>query len=66
MSKKIININDFDLLVDVMKTSARIVDAAKLIISSRGLEIYGVRSTIARCEITTNAIFSDEEFSVSI
>lgn len=61
MSKKQININDFDLFVEVMKSTAKLVDAAKLIISENGLEIYGAHGTIARCEITSNAISANEE-----
>lgn len=59
-------INDFDLFIDAMKTTAKLVDAAKLIFSPAGLEVYGARSTAARVELTTNAVTSDSAFDFCI
>lgn len=67
MNKKQILVNDFNLFCELMKSTVKIVDAAKFQISENGLAIYGARKPIARCELTTNAIYSNEkiEFSVS-
>lgn len=66
MSKKQILINDFNLFYDMMKSTVKIVDSAKLQISENGLAIYGARKPIARCELTTNAIYSNENIEFSI
>jgi len=67
MSKKNIVINDFTLFYELMKSTSKIVSSAKLQLSETGLEIYGARKPFARCEIKSNAIYSDSgEFSVSI
>lgn len=61
-----IKILDFGLFFESMKAIAKLVDAAKLQLSPNGLTIYGVRGNLARCEMTTNSIYSDEEFSFCI
>ena len=61
-----INIVDFNLFIDMMKAAAKLVDAAKLMFSPNGLEIYGARSNVAQCELTTNAVTSNETFDFSI
>lgn len=67
MNKKNIIINDFTLFYELMKSTSKIVSSAKLQLSENGLEIYGARKPFARCEITSNAIYSDSGvFSVSI
>lgn len=66
MSKKKIEIIDFDLFVEMMKTTAKIVDSAKLIISPNGVEIYGAHGNIGRCEFTSNAIRSVENIEFAI
>lgn len=66
MEKKQILINDFNLFCDLMKSVVKIVDSAKLLISENGLAIYGARKPIARCEITTNAIYANEKIEVCI
>lgn len=67
MSKKQIFVNDFNLFCDLMKSAVKIVDSAKFQVSQNGLAIYGARKPIARCELTTNAIYTDEavEFSIA-
>lgn len=61
-----IKINDFSLFFEAMKTAAKLVDAAKLQFSANGLEIYGARDVAARCELTTNAVSSDDAFDFCI
>lgn len=65
-NKKQILINDFNLFCDLMKSAVKIVDSAKLQITANGLAIYGARKPIARCELTTNAIYSNENIEISI
>ena len=62
----IIKISDFNLFFDTMKTTAKLVDAAKLLFSPNGLEIYGARDVAARCELTTNSVSSDDSFDFCI
>ena len=66
MARKYIDVRDFDLFLDVARAASRIVESAKFQIGQGGLEIYGARSKIARCELTSNAVSSAEpiEFSV--
>lgn len=59
-------IDDFNLFLDSMKAAAKLVDAAKLIFSPSGLEIYGARDIAARCELTTNAVHSPDTFDFCI
>lgn len=65
MANEII-IDDFSLFVETLKAAAKIVDAAKLLFSPNGLEIYGVRDVAARCELTTNAVHSNDAFDFCI
>lgn len=62
----IVKINDFSLFFEAMKTAAKLIDAAKLLFSPSGLEIYGARDVAARCELTTNAVSSDDIFDFCI
>jgi hypothetical protein len=66
MAKMNILVRDFDLFCEVMKSTAKIVESAKLHIDQNGLSIYGAHGYIARCEITSNAIWSNAptEFSI--
>lgn len=68
MTKKQNNIilNDFNLFYDVMKATSKILESAKFIVNENGLSIYGARAKIARCELTTNAIYSNSELEFSI
>lgn len=61
-----IQINDFNLFIDTMKAAAKVVDAAKMMFSPSGLEIYGARDVAARCEFTTNAVSSNDSFDFCI
>lgn len=61
-----IKINDFKLFFEAMKSAAKLVDAAKLIFSPNGLEIYGARDVAARIELTTNAVSSQDKFDFCI
>ncbi len=62
----IIEINDFNLFFETMKSAAKLVDAAKLLFSPNGLEIYGARDVAARCELTTNSVCSKDTFDFCI
>ena len=67
MAKQQINIKDFDLFCDVLKSAVKIVESAKFIVNSAGLEIYGMRmSAKSRCEIISDAISSSNELSFSV
>ena len=55
-----IHINDFSLLFDSLKSLSKIVESAKFIFSTNGLEIYGSRNMTARCEYSSNSVYSDE------
>lgn len=61
-----IRVADFGLFCDFMKTAVKIVDSAKIQLSPAGAAIYGARKPFARCELTTNAVSTDEpvEFCV--
>lgn len=59
MSK--ILINDFKLFYESMKSIARLVDAAKISINTTGLEIYAAKGSVARCELSTNAVCAKDE-----
>ena len=64
--KKIILARDFGLFVDVVKSTAKVVESAKFLVDSNGLAIYGARERMARCEITSNAIYCNEKVDFSI
>jgi hypothetical protein len=59
-------INDFNLFLDSMKATVKLIESAKFIINENGLVIYSSRSNVARCEISTNAIYSDTPIEFSI
>ena len=67
--RNLITINDFNLFLEFVKTLNKIVDSAKFILTQNGVEVYGARGRIARCELVSNAIClsSDDtiEFSIS-
>ena len=58
MARIQIEIKDFDLFHEAVKTTSRVVESAKFLISEAGLEVYGDRARTARCEIATNAVVS--------
>lgn len=66
MPKQQLEIKDFNLFAEVLKSATKIVDSAKLTFNENGLEIYGARAKAARCEIVSNAVVSAEpvEFCV--
>ena len=64
-SKQIL-VNDFGLFCEVMKSAVKIVDSAKVIIDENGLAIYGARGTIARCELISNSVYSQEKVEFSV
>lgn len=66
MDKKQINIRDFGLFCELVKSAVKIVDSAKLQIDENGLAIYGARKPIARCELTTNAVYANERVEASV
>ena len=62
----LISVVDFNLFLEVMKSTSKIVSSAKINVDENGLQIYGARERIARCEITSNSIYSDSTISFSI
>ena len=58
MAKIQIEIKDFELFYEAVKTTSKVIESAKFSISNIGMEVYGARARTARCEITTNAIVS--------
>lgn len=64
--KKTISIKDFNLFCDVIRSLTKIVDSAKFMLDENGLQIYGARNKIARCELTTNSIYSKDKIDFSI
>ena len=60
MAKIKIELNDFNLFAEVLKSAVKIVDSAKISVGPSGLEIYGARDKIARCELASNCIISQE------
>lgn len=60
MARQLIAINDFNLFCEVLKSAVKIVDSAKILVGPTGLEIYGARDRIARCELVSNCISSEE------
>lgn len=65
MANEII-VSDFGIFIETMKAASKLVDAAKLLFSPNGLEIYGARGNAARCEIVTNAVRSNDTFDFCI
>lgn len=66
MARKQIDIRDFDLLCEVVRSASKVVESAKIQIGPAGLEIYGARTKMARCELVSNSVTAQEpvEFSV--
>jgi len=64
--KQQIVINDFNLFSEVLKSAVKVVDSAKIIVGPSGLEIYGAREKIARCEMVSNAVSSEESLEFSL
>lgn len=60
MAKARIELSDFNLFAEVLRSAAKIVDSAKILIGPQGLEIYGARDKIARCELASNCVTSVE------
>jgi hypothetical protein len=66
MAKIKIEIKDFELFYEAVKTTSKVIESAKFSISNIGMEVYGARARTARCEITTNAVISESAVSFSI
>ena len=64
--KKQVLVKDFGLFYEVLRSAIKIVDSAKFIVTDTGLAIYGARGKIARCELTSNAIYSTEKIEFSV
>lgn len=65
-TKSDILISDFNLFYDVIKSTSKVVDSAKIHIGENGLEIYSARAKIARCEITSNAVYTNKPIDFAI
>jgi hypothetical protein len=61
-----IHINDFSLFFESLKSLSKIVKSAKFIFSDSGLEIYGARDMMARCEYTSNSVYAESAFDFCI
>ena len=59
MAKIQIEIKDFELFYEAVKTTSKVIESAKFSISNIGMEVYGARARTARCEIITNAVVSE-------
>jgi hypothetical protein len=59
-------IKDFSIFCQMVKSALKIVDSAKFIINNNGVSLYGARNRIARCELVSNAIYSDTQLEFSI
>jgi hypothetical protein len=64
--KKQVLVKDFGLFYEVLRSAIKIVDSAKFIVTDTGLAIYGARGKIARCELTSDAIYSTEKIEFSV
>lgn len=66
MAKTQITINNFVLFCELIKSVSKIIESAKFQINEAGVEIYGVRAPLARCEISSNSVISSipVEFSI--
>lgn len=62
----VIEIRDFGLFFETMRSAAKLVESAKLKFSPIGLEIYGARDVAARVELVTNAVVSNDTFDFCI
>lgn len=63
---KKIDIKDFNLFYDVIKSAQKIVPSAKLIFNENELQIFGAHEKIARCEIFSNSVTCSEQADVCI
>lgn len=54
------------MFCEVIRSTAKIVDSAKLSIDENGLSIYGARARTARCEILSNSVFSGKPVQVCV
>lgn len=66
MAKKQIQVVDFDLFCEVVKSAGKLVESAKISIGPSGLEIFGARPGTARCELKSNAVASQDPLSFSV
>ena len=65
MSKESIQVTDFNLFVDVVKSLAKFAEAAKFTVSENGLAVYS-KNSCARSEIVSNAISSKREVEFNV
>lgn len=65
MSKELIRINNFELLTEIIKTLSKMSDGVKFTVNDCGLIIYA-KNDFSKCELSSNAIISDNEISFCI
>ena len=65
MVKENIQIGDFNLFIDSMKSLVKFAKAAKFSIDENGLVIYA-KNNCARCELQTNAISSKKLIEINV
>lgn len=59
-NSKNIQVNDFNLFAEVIKSASKIVESAKITIDQNGMSIYGCNGKFTRCELMSNAISCDD------
>ena len=65
MSKDNIQIGDFNLFIEVVKSLAKFAESAKFSINENGLTIYS-KNNCARCEMQTNAVTSKNLVEINV
>lgn len=65
MTKTEIKINDFLLLYDIVKSLSKIADGVKMTVNDCGLTVFA-KNDYSKCELTSNAILSENELSFCI
>jgi len=66
MSKETIQIRDFELFYEIVKSISKMADGVKLTIDENGLVVYS-KNDFSKCNLTSNSIYSNSrlEFCIS-
>lgn len=62
MAKEIIQINDFSLFQETMKSLGKIAECAKIQINQNGLSVFG-KNAYARCEVFSDSVTTAKDVS---
>jgi len=65
MSKEKININDFNLFYDIVKSLKKMSNGIKFTVNDCGVTVYA-KNDYSKCELTSNSITSSNELSFCI